>query len=218
MALQFPCPCGRQLQVSEDLAGKRVRCPSCQRVVFAPAGPVPQATLVDAPAVPVVEARAQGKGPEPVPVAVTPASPARACNPCSGGAVGGFVISLSSLVFGVVTVLGPITWIPFGLIGAAVSCGALRRIRTGQAPAAGAGLARAGVAIGVGQALLAVLLWAGIATMCVKSGKCPTSRCGGPTIVPPHESRMIAPPKPPAQVDGVGEKEGEESEEGETDR
>ena len=217
MSLQFPCPCGRHLQVSEDLAGKRVRCPSCQRVVFAPAGPVPQATLVDA--------AAQGKGPEPVAVAASPAPETRACSPCAGGAVGGFVISLSSLVFGVVTVLGPITWIPFGLIGAAISSGALRRIRAGQAPAAGAGLARAGVAIGLGQALLAVLIWAGIATMCVKSGQCPKSRCGQSMTVPVRECGWSAPRPAPVKVEApkaekaeCGETEGEECEEAETDR
>src|SRR6184192_3816782 len=35
--LVFPCPsCGAKLQMSDDLAGKKVRCASCQNVVMAP--------------------------------------------------------------------------------------------------------------------------------------------------------------------------------------
>lgn len=33
----FDCPkCGRKMQAAEDVAGKRVRCPGCQEVVWAP--------------------------------------------------------------------------------------------------------------------------------------------------------------------------------------
>src|SRR5437868_10152800 len=36
--LVFPCPqCGAKLQMSDDLAGKKVRCGSCQSVVTTPA-------------------------------------------------------------------------------------------------------------------------------------------------------------------------------------
>jgi hypothetical protein len=39
MSVDFPCPeCGRRLRVGPELAGKKVRCPGCRKVVPAPAG------------------------------------------------------------------------------------------------------------------------------------------------------------------------------------
>jgi hypothetical protein len=36
MALQFVCECGKKISVHEELVGKRVRCPACQRVISVP--------------------------------------------------------------------------------------------------------------------------------------------------------------------------------------
>jgi hypothetical protein len=35
--IRFACSCGKQLQVREDLAGKRVACPGCKQVLLVPA-------------------------------------------------------------------------------------------------------------------------------------------------------------------------------------
>ena len=182
MSLQFPCPCGRLLQVSEDLGGKRVRCPSCSRIVWAPGAPemVPEARIVDGPPAPKVEpVAANAARPEP-PMAraasAEAASPAPQAGSCAAtkhdcGAVGGFILSLGSLVFGVVACpLMVISWPLGGSVGALVSCSALRRIRSGRGNPASAGLARAGVAIGVGQALLGLVLIASMVVVCGKHG------------------------------------------------
>ncbi|MEK7466460.1 MAG: hypothetical protein AAB074_03505 [Planctomycetota bacterium] len=182
MSLQFPCPCGRLLQVSEDLGGKRVRCPSCSRIVWAPAAPesVPEARLVDGPATPKIEPVAAKVGtPEPpmarVAAAEAPSPVGHAGGACATkhdcGAVGGFILSLGSLVFGVVAfpllvISGPVG----GSIGALVSCSALRRIRAGKGNPASEGLARAGIAIGVGQSLLGLLLIAALGVAGFKDG------------------------------------------------
>jgi hypothetical protein len=34
--VKFYCPCGQKLSVGEDLLGKHVRCPRCQRVLTPP--------------------------------------------------------------------------------------------------------------------------------------------------------------------------------------
>jgi len=36
MPVKIYCPCGQKLAVNEDLLGKHVRCPKCQRVLAAP--------------------------------------------------------------------------------------------------------------------------------------------------------------------------------------
>jgi hypothetical protein len=36
MAVQFVCECGKKISVSEEMVGKRVRCPACQRVITVP--------------------------------------------------------------------------------------------------------------------------------------------------------------------------------------
>lgn len=52
MPISFPCPCGKTLQVGDDFAGKRVRCPACRAVATAPpaAAPVPAAPPAPPPA------------------------------------------------------------------------------------------------------------------------------------------------------------------------
>lgn len=51
MSIKFVCPhCQKPLQVKEDLAGKKVKCPGCQQVLDVPAGVV-AATGAAAPAV-----------------------------------------------------------------------------------------------------------------------------------------------------------------------
>ncbi len=36
MAIEFKCECGEELQVADEHAGRRVRCPECQRETIAP--------------------------------------------------------------------------------------------------------------------------------------------------------------------------------------
>src|SRR4051812_35759735 len=43
MPIQFPCPgCGGRLKVSEEMAGRKVRCSKCQGVAQVPAAEEPQ--------------------------------------------------------------------------------------------------------------------------------------------------------------------------------
>ncbi len=203
MSLQFPCPCGRLLQVAEDLAGKRVRCPSCSRIVWAPAAAesIPEARLVDSPQAPKIEPVAARMAPPEPPPSARPAeaeapspAPAAGCGTSRHdcGAAGGFVLSLGSAVMGVVAApLFLVSWPVGGAIGALVSCGALRRIRAGKGNPASAGLARAGVAIGVGQALLGVVLLVMLAPMMFKDGafRC----CHGKNRVAPPSQTIVVP-------------------------
>jgi hypothetical protein len=173
MSLNFTCECGRLLEVGDELAGKRVRCPACQRIVTAPeAPPIPEARLVDPPqaAVPVAAVAPQTAAPAPAPAAAAEA-PACASGGCPGLAVAGFVVAFGSLVFGVATTSGLFTWMPVGLVAAAISYAAVRRVRAGQAPVESLGLARAGLVIGLGQALLAAALWIGIAGVGCHTGR-----------------------------------------------
>jgi len=39
MAMRFKCACGKALQIREELFGKKVRCPQCQKVLNVPAAP-----------------------------------------------------------------------------------------------------------------------------------------------------------------------------------
>lgn len=46
--MRFECTsCGRMLEVEEVLAGRRVRCPACRIVAFAPAADVPEVQPID---------------------------------------------------------------------------------------------------------------------------------------------------------------------------
>lgn len=213
MSLQFSCQCGRLLQVTPELSGKRVRCPSCQRIVWVPAEPelVPEARIVDSPASPKVEP-ASVQPPFAQPVAAP--SPAPASGGCCAtrhdcGAVGGFVLSLGSLVFGVAT-LFPVVWPIGGSVGALISCGALRRIRQGRANPASAGLARAGAAIGLGQALLGLVLWVAIAAAVVKSHR--TGPCSGVKGCHLPNPPTHAQPAPPVALPPQQEKAPEHAE------
>jgi hypothetical protein len=249
MSIQFPCACGRVLQVEEGLAGKRVRCPSCSRIVWAPPAEevVPEARLVDGPHAPKAEPVAAAAPPPveapspapaaadgPVSVKIDPpaptAEPAASCCATKSdcGAVAGFAVSLASLVFGVVTVTFPLSWPAGGLGGALLSARALRRVREGKASPASAGMARAGLAIGLGQAFLAMVLWIACAGICLKErGCCPFSRasCGGVRstrtevrdpeplkVVPAGPTRVQQPPPTRVQQPGrTSEATGEES-------
>lgn len=41
MPITFACPCGRQLQMDDEFAGKRARCPECGAVVLVPTAEPP---------------------------------------------------------------------------------------------------------------------------------------------------------------------------------
>jgi hypothetical protein len=43
MPIQFTCTCGRKLQAKEEQAGKRLKCPACQKVLSVPASGEPKA-------------------------------------------------------------------------------------------------------------------------------------------------------------------------------
>lgn len=49
MPISFTCTCGKTLQVKDEFAGRRVRCPACNGVATAPAGE-PEFEVVDDPA------------------------------------------------------------------------------------------------------------------------------------------------------------------------
>ncbi len=174
MSLKFPCGCGRLLQVGVEMAGKRVRCPACSAIVWAPAAvdPIPEARLVD-PEVKAVPGPAPAAAEAAKGAAAAAGRGATCCTPA------GFVLALGSLVFGVVTMLFPVSWPAGGLLAAVVSCRTLRRIRAGAVPASAAPLARAGFAIGLGQAALGTVVLVALATTCLKGMDiCPRSRCG----------------------------------------
>src|SRR5436853_500582 len=111
--LVFPCPsCGSKLQMSEELAGKKVRCASCQGVITAPtqgvgsdaitAGPGP--AVASTPAAPTAFApgesrRASPAAAEPEPAAERgdrPAPPAQSGGSMAAAAAG---ISIGAIVF-----------------------------------------------------------------------------------------------------------------------
>ena len=222
MSLQFPCPCGRLLQVSPDLGGKRVRCPSCQRIVWAPAEMerVPEARIVDAPQAPKSVPVAASANPQEPPMARPAEAPSPARAGCcvtrhDCGAVAGFVLSLGSLAFGVVTVLFPFSWPVGGAASALISCRALRRIRSGRGNPASAGLARAGLAIGLGQALIGLVLWTGFAALCVQSGRhggnCTRFSQGCPSSS--HSTRVIPAAPDAAQRENLKPAHQQEAEE-----
>src|SRR5947208_3434030 len=81
MAIKFACTCGKKLQARDDLGGRRMKCPQCQRVLTIPhempaaarheAANGPAAPAAPAPAHEVKQPAAGIKAPLPKP----PASP-----------------------------------------------------------------------------------------------------------------------------------------------
>lgn len=51
MPITFSCACGKMLQVKDEFAGRRVKCPACSAVATAPAEE-PEFEVVDEPAAP----------------------------------------------------------------------------------------------------------------------------------------------------------------------
>jgi predicted RNA-binding Zn-ribbon protein involved in translation (DUF1610 family) len=67
MAIRFDCPaCGKRTQAPEELAGKRARCPLCQKVITVPEpGEVEEAPLAEAaPPRPSTRRSTEGDGDE----------------------------------------------------------------------------------------------------------------------------------------------------------
>src|SRR5438034_9890463 len=63
MPLAVLCVCGKQFNVQEDLAGKRVKCPACQQGVTVPGTlvqPLPPAAADKAEPVPTKKRKAEG--------------------------------------------------------------------------------------------------------------------------------------------------------------
>ncbi|MGB2975242.1 MAG: hypothetical protein WBD18_04280, partial [Phycisphaerae bacterium] len=58
MTIQFTCGCGRMLQVTEEHAGRRAKCPACGQAIQIPAAP-PAPTL--RAAAPAPEAPGEGR-------------------------------------------------------------------------------------------------------------------------------------------------------------
>lgn len=96
MPLQIPCPCGKTLKVPDNLAGKKVKCPSCAEIVEVPASPPPP---VFDPDVVFDEISSSPRPPKPASqteIEFPPATPAGLPLAVSGGTTivlpGGFVL------------------------------------------------------------------------------------------------------------------------------
>src|SRR5437879_7257711 len=61
MAITFVCECGKTLQVKDEFAGRRVRCPACSAAATAPQPPAPDPgfEVVDEAPPPPIAARAR---------------------------------------------------------------------------------------------------------------------------------------------------------------
>src|SRR5438093_594875 len=85
MAIKFACTCGKKLQARDDLGGRRMKCPQCQRVLTIPhelseaarhgAANGPAAPAAPAPAHEVEQPAAGIKAPLPKPPALPPHLP-----------------------------------------------------------------------------------------------------------------------------------------------
>ena len=85
MAITFACECGKQMQAKDEFAGRRMKCPACQRVVT-----IPGAVAAPGPATP---AASPVEMPALVPVAsggrsALPAAVANSCKPRSARLAG----------------------------------------------------------------------------------------------------------------------------------
>jgi hypothetical protein len=47
MPITFNCSCGKSLRVSDEHAGRRVKCPACNVIGFVPGGPEPEFEVVE---------------------------------------------------------------------------------------------------------------------------------------------------------------------------
>ena len=115
MPIEMNCECGRDLYLRDDLAGKQIRCPDCQRMLTVPyAGrpqplhddvpfvlPAPRPIPAPAPAYDPLAERSEQPKPEPPPLPAAPPLPPRYPKPAGGGVNGGKVIGgLAMLIAG----------------------------------------------------------------------------------------------------------------------
>lgn len=92
MPLQIPCPCGKTLKVPDNLAGKKVKCPSCAEILDVPASPPPPTFDPD---VVFDEIASSPRPPKPTTAPETPADPGAVMSVIGGTAIllpGGFVL------------------------------------------------------------------------------------------------------------------------------
>ncbi len=156
MAIVFSCPCGRKLQVAEELAGKPVRCPACFQVTNA-------AEKTPEPEPPIAQLAPEEPPPERAGLVARPrhGAPARAeANPAarvSKLSVAGLVVSGAALYLG--DLLGSFSIaILGGLLGAVISLIAWVRVRASGGKLRGSGLATTGAVVGIGGAVSGLLL------------------------------------------------------------
>lgn len=146
MAIVFSCPCGRKLQVAEELAGKPVRCPVCFVVTNAaekPEEPEPPMAQLAPPPPTAVPPRRRLADPRP-PVATLPGF-ART----SGWASASMAVSVVSLFAGVFLLLLVYAWIPGGIAGIVLGIAALFRISASNGQVSGRVRAWFGIVLGV---------------------------------------------------------------------
>ncbi len=96
MSIRLQCSCGKALSVRDDLAGKAVKCPGCQKVLrVAAAGAGGAATSRPAATKPVAKPVAKSGSAKPVAKSRSAARPAAAGRPAGGGksAAGGEVLA-----------------------------------------------------------------------------------------------------------------------------
>ena len=63
MAIEVPCPCGKHLRAPDDAGGKRVKCPSCGRMLNIPEASTPEADVAWAEPVAAVASRSNSAQP-----------------------------------------------------------------------------------------------------------------------------------------------------------
>ncbi len=97
MPILLSCGCGKKLRVKDELAGKRVKCPDCAKVLLVPAAelPEPDEEILEV-AAPARQAAPSRKGPPPLEVNETPQRRARAADsPTSFWVNSGELLALS---------------------------------------------------------------------------------------------------------------------------
>lgn len=154
MAIVFSCPCGRKLQVAEELAGKPVRCPVCFVVTNAAEKPEEPPVAELAPEEPPPARVVRAARPRQSAAARAEVLPAPRVSKLT---IAGLAVSGAALYFGdlfgslSVAILG-------GLLGAMISLIAWIRVRASGGKLQGSGFAATGAVVGIGGALSGLLM------------------------------------------------------------
>ncbi|MFO0863335.1 MAG: hypothetical protein U0744_01510 [Gemmataceae bacterium] len=157
MPFQAACPaCNAKINVPDNMAGKKAKCPKCQNVFVLPGGsapaPIAAADDMDFEAAPARGGRGNGGGGD---------------GPSQGGgsnglAIAGMVLGIVGVVLVWIPCIGQILAIVLGIVGAALSgIGLAQANKSGS----GKGMALTGLILSILAMLVAVLYWAYIAFM-----------------------------------------------------